>query len=125
MTKKVLVVDDDPTVVSLIKAKLERDNRFEVMEAHNGKDALTIAEKGQPDVVLCDIDMPNMDGGAVANALDKNAATKGIPIIFLSAIVTPDDVKNGVKAGGGKWPMLSKASPLNDLIDAIEKSKRR
>lgn len=123
--KKILVVDDDPTVVSLIKTKLERDSKYAVIEAHNGKDALDLAEKQQPDVVLCDIDMPNMDGGAVAHALEKNKATSDIPVIFLSAIVTPDDVKRGVKAGGGKWPMLSKASPLNDLIDAIEKSKRR
>ncbi len=123
--KKVLVVDDDPTVVALIKAKLERDNRFTALEAHNGKEAVELALKEQPDVVLCDIDMPNMDGGAVANALAANKDTKGIPLIFLSAIVTPDDVKRGVKAGGGKWPMLSKASPLNDLIDAIEKSRRR
>jgi CheY-like chemotaxis protein len=118
--KKILVVDDDPTVVSMMKTKLERDGKYAVVEGHNGKDALDIAEREQPDVVLCDIDMPNMDGGAVASALEKNKATHGIPIIFLSAMVTPADVK----AGGGKWPMLSKASPLNDLIDAIEKSRR-
>ena len=125
MSKKVLVVDDDPTVVSLIKSQLERGKRFTVLEAHNGKDALELAEKQQPDVVLCDIDMPNMDGGAVANALDKNKATHGIPIIFLSAMSTPEDMKRSASAGGGKWPMLSKASPLNDLIDAIEKSRRK
>ena len=120
--KKILVVDDDPTVTSLIKSKLERDGRYAVVETHNGKDALEAAAKEQPDCVLCDVDMPNMDGGAVAHALDKNTTTHGIPIIFLAAIVTP---QAGGSAGGGKWPMLSKASPLNDLIDAIEKSRRR
>ncbi len=117
---KVLVVDDDPTVVALIKTKLERDNRYAVIEAHNGKDALELAEKQQPDVVLCDIDMPNMDGVAVAKALEKNMATNGIPVIFLSAAVTAEDVKRS-----GNRPMVSKTSPLNELADAIEKSRRR
>lgn len=122
--KKVLVVDDDPTVLAMIKTKLERDNKYTVLEAHNGKDALELAEKQQPDVILCDIDMPNMDGGAVANALEKNKATTDIPVIFLAAIVTAGDVKGEVKADSGQRPMLSKSAPLNELIDAIEKSRR-
>jgi len=122
---KVLVVDDDPTVLALIKAKLERDNRFVVIEAHHGKDALDLAENEHPDVILCDIDMPNMDGAAVANALERNSATKSIPLVFLSASVTAEDMKRGASAGGGRWQMLSKGSPLNDLIDAIEKSTKR
>ena len=115
---KVLVVDDDPTVLALIKTKLERDNKFVVFEAHNGKDALGLAESQQPDVVLCDMDMPNMDGAAVANALERNKATSGIPVIFLA-------VGGGPGTSSGKWPTVSKSAPPDQLINAIEKSCRR
>ena len=118
----VLVVDDDPTVVTLIKTKLERDKRFSVFVAHGGTEALAMLAKELPDVLLLDIDMPEVDGITVANSLAKNAATKKLPLIFLSSMVTPEDVKNGVKAGGGKWPMISKSSTMKELVDLIDRA---
>jgi len=115
----VLVVDDDPTVVRLLKTKIEKDKRFTVTVAHGGKEALDLIAKDAPNVLLCDIDMPEMDGIAVANTLAANTTTKRIPVIFLSSMVTPEDVKDGVTAGGGKWPMISKSSTMKELIGLI------
>lgn len=118
---KVLVVDDDPTVVRLLKTKLEKDKRFTVLEAFNGDQALELATTASPDVLLLDIDMPEMDGVTLANTLANTDQTRDIPLIFLSAMVTPQDVKRGVTAGGGKWPMISKASTMKELVELIDR----
>ena len=117
----VLVIDDDPTVVRLLKAKLEKAKRFIVSEALGGKEALASIAASAPDVLLCDIDMPEVDGIMLANTLAKDPATDRIPVIFLSSMVTPEDVKSGVTAGGGKWPMISKASTMKELVDLIDR----
>ena len=115
---KVMVVDDDPDICKLLKAKLEATKQYTVLIADDGWEALRVAEKEKPDVVLCDIDMPDMDGVSVAHAMEKKDATKSIPFVFLSSLVTPKDVSRGVRAE--KWAMLSKQSPMPDLIKGIE-----
>ena len=118
MTKKVLIVDDDPDVCKFIKAKLEETKRFEVLIADDGWEAIRLAQSDHPHIVLCDIDMPDMDGISVAEKLGGMDSTKKIPLIFLSSLVTPKDVSRGMTTG--KWPMLSKQSPIPDLIWGID-----
>ncbi len=120
--KKVLIVDDDPTVGSLFKAKLEGTGRFEVVVANGGRAGVRMAESEQPDIVVCDIDMPDMDGVSVGAAMEERASTRNIPLIFLSSLVTPKDVHRGTTAG--KWPMMSKQSPVLELIERIDYSLR-
>ncbi len=60
----ILIVDDVPEVTALLKAKLERTLRFTVITANSGKEALQLAGTMQPDIVVSDIDMPDLDGGA-------------------------------------------------------------
>jgi CheY-like chemotaxis protein len=120
----VLVVDDDATVVNLLKSRLEKNTRFTVLEAGGGAEALAIIAKQVPDVLLCDVDMPGMDGITLANILAKNEATEKLPLIFLSSMVTPEDMKGGVTAGGGKWPMISKSSTMKELIAMIDRVAR-
>ena len=116
--KKVLVVDDDPDVGRAMRAKLQ--GRYAVVVATSGREALRMAEAGQPDLVLCDIDMPEMDGIALTEALSAGEKTKHLPVIFLSALVTRDDADRGASAG--TRPMLSKNSPLPDLVSAIDQA---
>jgi CheY-like chemotaxis protein len=116
--KKVLVVDDDPDVGRAMRAKLQ--GRYAVVVATSGPEALRLAEAGQPDLVLCDVDMPGMDGVTFTEALASREQTKRIPVIFLSALVTPADAERGVSAGAR--PMLSKNSPLAELMSRIDQA---
>lgn len=81
---KILVTDDEKDVVELLKFLLEKDGH-KVTTAHNGKDALAIAVKELPELILLDVMMPEMDGYTVQTRLLEDPKTKDIPIIILTA----------------------------------------
>ena len=82
--KKVLVVDDEPGVRQLISRILS--NNFGVLEAQNGKEAVSMARSQKPDIILMDMMMPKMDGLAACCAIKTGQITKGIPVVMLTAI---------------------------------------
>lgn len=81
---KILVVDDERDVVELLKFLLEKDG-YTVVTAYNGREALTVTNQNQPDLILLDVMMPEMDGYTVQTQLLDNPKTKDIPIIILTA----------------------------------------
>jgi len=87
---KVLVADDDKNVINIIRYSLEGD-KFEVLEATNGKEALGMIFARSPDILILDIMMPEMDGYMVCKELKEHDTTKNLPIIILSAKVSVDD----------------------------------
>ena len=117
MKKKILVVDDDADVAKLLKSKLDALSRFEVMTATGGKIGWALVQSDQPDLVVCDIDMPDMDGPAVSIAMGGKDATRNIPIIFLSSLIS---AKEQSKQTSGRWPVISKESPFPDLVKKID-----
>ncbi len=87
MKKKILVVDDEKDVVELIKARLEANN-YEVLTSVSGKEGLEKVKTGQPDLILLDIMMPEMDGFEVLRKLRDmrlKKETKNIPVVMLTA----------------------------------------
>ncbi len=116
---KVLVVDDDEDVRALLKSRLSAGNRFAVLDVETGEKAIIAAIEEKPDVILCDIDMPGMDGITVAERLAQREGTKKIPVIFLSSLVTKKEQHRGVQAG--KWPTLSKQSTFDEIALAIDR----
>jgi len=114
---RLLVVDDDPDVLHVLKTKLEQTGRFEVHTAGGGQEGLRSAQTLQPEVIVSDIDMPDVDGGELAATLRETPSTATIPVVFLSALVSPTDT--GQSSGG--WPMLSKRGSLETLIRTIER----
>jgi len=118
--KKILVVDDDADVAKLLKSKLEAANRYTVVSAVGGRVGVALAQSEHPDLVLCDIDMPDMDGGEVANVMATKDATKNTPIIFLSSLISSEEEQKGAKAG--RWPVVSKESPVQALIKRIDQT---
>src|SRR5262245_3775650 len=101
--KKVLAVDDDPSIGNFVKVKLEKTGRFEVTATTDGRGAVLKAKELRPDLILLDIDMPAIGGNELAAALQKEPSTAGIPILFLSSLITRGDVQAaGGKIGG--WP---------------------
>lgn len=81
---KILVVDDEKDVVELLTFLLEKDG-YNVVTAYNGKEALNVVEKANPDLILLDVMMPELDGYTVQTQLLENPNTKHIPIIILTA----------------------------------------
>ena len=84
MGKKVLIADDEPDARALLKYYFEKRG-FEVFEAFEGYDAVDKAIKHQPDVILMDMAMPLMDGVNATRAIRENKATRGIPIVCITA----------------------------------------
>jgi class 3 adenylate cyclase len=94
---RILVVDDTPDNLFLMSALLE--DRYEVLTAESGAHALELVQSGKPDLILLDIMMPGMDGYEVMRRLRKNAATSAIPVIFLTALSSPEEEQHGLDLG--------------------------
>lgn len=97
---KVLVVDDEEQVLQLVAALLHAQDH-EVVTAPDGEAALRQVETDRPDAIFLDIMMPGVDGATVAQRLREAPDTADIPIIFLTGLVDPDEMrKRGPKIGG-------------------------
>lgn len=87
MSRRVLVVDDDPLLREVAKAALEMVGGWSVLTAGSGSEAQTVASTEQPDALLLDVMMPGMDGPSTVQALQEDSSTRDIPVIFLTAKV--------------------------------------
>jgi diguanylate cyclase (GGDEF)-like protein len=94
----VLVVDDDPDLRALANVQLG-EGGFDVLQAANGRECLALASTHSPDVILLDIMMPGMDGAEVLTALSGDPVTKDIPVVFVSALSSPEDKVRGLENG--------------------------
>lgn len=110
MTARVLIVDDIPANLKLLDAKLTAEY-FDVLKAASGPEALEIALKQQPDIILLDVMMPGMDGFEVCRRLKAMPETEHIPVIMVTALDQPKDRVQGLEAGADDF--LTK--PLNDM----------
>jgi two-component system, cell cycle response regulator len=98
MTARVLVVDDVPANVKLLEARLSAEY-FDVVTAMSGEEALAICERGECDLVLLDVMMPDMDGFEVCRRLKTNPATHHIPVVMVTALDQVTDKVRGLEAG--------------------------
>src|SRR3972149_8586072 len=94
---KVLVADDDKNVINIIRYSI--GDKFEILEAMNGKEALGMAFATSPNILILDIMMPEMDGYMVCKELKEHDSTKNLPIIILSARVNVDDKLKAIGLG--------------------------
>lgn len=97
--EKILIVDDNSSNLKILGSILDKEN-YNVAVAKDGESALKIAEKTQPDLILLDIMMPEIDGFEVCEKLKNNELTKNIPVIFLTAKTETEDIIEGFKKGG-------------------------
>lgn len=98
----IVAVDDDLEVLETVGRVLEREN-FEVTLASSGEQALKLLEKRQPDLVILDIIMPGMDGIAVCRQIRANPRLTALPVLFLTAKGSTDDVVEGLDAGADDY----------------------
>ncbi len=98
MPRKILAVDDEKNIVTVVKSNLERHG-FQVITAYDGKEALQKIQDENPDLVILDVMMPHMDGFEVLQHMRRNAATRDIPVIMLTAKTQDTDVFRGWQSG--------------------------
>lgn len=117
MMKKILLIEDN-TDVRENTAEILTLAQYNVITAENGKDGVQLALKESPDLIICDIMMPVLDGHGVLHLLSKNESTAGIPFIFLTAKADRGDVRKGMAMGADDY--LIKPFDDEDLLNAIE-----
>ncbi|MFA5389174.1 MAG: response regulator [Candidatus Omnitrophota bacterium] len=121
--KKILIIDDEEDFTKLIKSNLELTGNYEVKTENKSMYGFIAAKEFKPDLILLDVMMPGMDGGDVCNQLGGDRDTKDIPVVFLTAVVKQDEIKekNGVIGGRA---FISKPIDVEKLVDIIEKNIR-
>lgn len=117
---KILLIDDEPALTRILKMNLEATGRFEVVAENNSSQALKTAKIFGPDLIFLDIVMPNIEGSDVAGQLKSDEKLKSVPIVFLTATVTADDIRNYGNVIGGN-PFLAKPATLEQVIQCIER----
>jgi CheY-like chemotaxis protein len=117
--KRILVVDDQASNSQLVKLFLEQTNDYFVREENNARSALTAAEEFRPHLILLDLMMPGMGGGELAACFQANPKLKTVPIVFLTAAVTKEDVKAGGGLGGS-FPFLAKPFVLSEVVECLK-----
>jgi len=114
--KKILLVDDDEAVLDYMQAKL--GPHYDLVTTNAPDNVERLARKEKPDLIVCDVDMPEMDGGDVSAALYASEETRGIPVLFLTGLASPQDLKHARDQIGGR-PAISKNAPANELLARI------
>ena len=117
--KRILVVDDQPSITRLLKLNLEQTGDYEVATENVSQAALAAAEQFQPDSMLMDVMMPGMDGGNLATALQASPKLKGVPIVFLTAAVTREEIRQRHGLVGG-LPFLAKPVNLHEVLACLQ-----
>jgi DNA-binding response OmpR family regulator len=112
----ICIVDDDPDVRELVEYKLVQ-NGHEVLTATNGQDALRVVPEAKPALLLLDVMMPGLSGFEVLSQLRANDATRGLPIIILTAKAQDADAERGFALGANDY-MLKPFSP-RELLNRI------
>ena len=116
--KRILIVDDKASDTRLVKLCLEQTNDYVVREENNAVTAMATAEEYRPHLILLDVRMPGMDGGDLAAGMRANPKLKGVPIIFLTSLVTKSEIAAGTGHVGG-FPILAKPIVLTELVASL------
>lgn len=114
---KILVVDDDPEIVELFVDVLERDGRFEVKTAATGYDAGMITQEFNPDLVILDYMLPDINGNVVCKTIRAKPEFEHTKIIIVSGVVNQDEINELLKAGADEF--VKKPFNIEKLIERI------
>lgn len=122
MEHTILVIEDDREMMGNLVGILELAH-YKVITAANGKLGVTSALQFNPDLIICDVTMPELDGFGLLHLLRKERATSGIPLIFLSARVERTDVRKGMNLGADDY--ITKPFDSLELLNAVDMRLKR
>ena len=114
---KVLYIEDNPDNMTLVRRVLEIEG-YEVIGARNGKDGLAKAMSNRPDIIITDINLPDIDGYEITDTLKRAKETAHIPVIAMTANVMKKDRENVMQAGCDGY--ISKPIDIDELPSQIE-----
>jgi len=117
MNNKILVIEDNVEMCQNI-ASILKLGRYDVLTSNNGKSGIEMAQTSRPDLVLCDVMMPELDGYGVLHILSKDPTTANIPFIFLTAKTEPRDFRMGMNLGADDY--ITKPFDGLELLNVIE-----
>ena len=117
-SRVVLYVEDNKANMQLVKSLFDRRPDFQLLSAIDGISGVTLAHTARPDVILMDIDLPDISGFDAARLLASDPETAGIPVIALTANAMPRDVEKGKSAGFFRY--LTKPVNLNELMTTLD-----
>lgn len=120
--KRLLLIDDDPNLILLVKDYLEFRG-YEVVTAENGREALEVLEQDVPDMIICDVMMPEMDGYSLVKHVREDPRTSWIPVLFLSAKGQSQDRVKGLNTGADVY-MVKPFEP-EELVAQVESSLKQ
>mgnify|MGYP003492898127 FL=1 len=120
--KKLLLIDDDPNLILLVKDYLEFRG-YNVDTAENGREALELLDNLVPDMIICDVMMPEMDGYTLVKHIRQEPVTNRIPVLFLSAKGQSQDRVKGLNEGADVY--MSKPFEPEELVAQVESSLKQ
>jgi len=119
----VLVVDDEPEILEIFVDALKGDGRFDVATAKTGFEAGMLADKLQPDVVILDFKLPDIDGNVVCKTIRQNPDLADIKILIISGVASPSEIEMLMHAGADDY--IRKPFNIANVVDKIVKLVRR
>jgi len=117
--KKVLIVEDDKFLAKMLGRMLE-SHQYETILASNGKEGLVKASADQPNLILLDIMLPDIDGFDLLETIKNNEKTKKIPVIIISNLGQPEDIQQGRSLGAKDYLVKSDLS-LDEVVKKVRK----
>jgi len=117
--KKILIIDDEEDFCFFVKGNLESTGEFDVLATSSGKEGIKLVRGEKPDLILLDINMPEMSGDEVAQILSDKPETKAIPLVFFTALVTKDEVGNESMSNIGGYNYIAKPVTTKELVAVI------
>ena len=115
---KILLIEDNRDIRDNLGEFLELSN-YQVVSANNGREGIERIQEVMPDLILCDIAMPEMDGYQVLEHIRSKATTAKIPFVFITSSAQKQDIEKGRLAGADAY--LPKPFPTRKLVDTIER----
>lgn len=119
--KKVLLIDDEDDVCFFLKGNLELTGEFDVLTTTSGKEGIEFARGKKPDIILLDLNMPEMSGDEVAQILSDGSDTKTIPIVFITALITKGEVGDDSITNIGGYNYVAKPVATEELVAVIRR----
>jgi len=121
MAKKkevVLLIEDDKMIIDMYTLKFNQEG-YEVIQAEDGQTGLDLAKKVNPDVILLDIILPQMDGFTVLKSLKEDKAIKDVPVVLLTNLGQDGDVKKGLELGAVDYLIKANFTPAQ-VVDKVK-----
>jgi two-component system OmpR family response regulator len=117
---RILIVDDNPRFSHSARLILQESGQYVVCEENDAPSAVETARSFRPDLILLDLVMPQLDGAEVAAQVESDWTLHGVPIVFVTGLVTRDEARNGQRIDGHR--VVSKPVSSFDLLGAVEES---